>query len=125
MSTTTLLLKIQDYINGIISLEEVEEWIAPRLPAVYKNNSFIAKKMVDWIQLGLIEIDAKRMTEEKLKAILTDTLISCSLERKTTWDSETISKNRYCIDPPQVIDTESILDLTGDQDDENSILIMN
>ena len=54
------MLKIQDYLSGRISIEELEDWIAARLPAIYESGLQDAIELVSLIELSLIEIEYEK-----------------------------------------------------------------
>lgn len=63
MLTTDFLAKVHNYLAGSLTLEDLEAWIVPRLPALYALLPSSSTKLIDEIEFGLIEIDAGRLSE--------------------------------------------------------------
>ena len=104
MSDATLLLYIQDYLSGKISLEKLEDWIAPRLPAISDKGSDIETSIIDEIELALVEIEAGRMEEEELKSKLKNIMYFYSVENITFAN---VRKGDVYFDEPKILDKEN------------------
>lgn len=68
----TLIAVIQNYIDGVISLEKFENWYVPKLESLIddaKTGNIVAQ-----IELGLAELQNGFITEDDLKNDLKDIL---------------------------------------------------
>jgi len=56
------------YIDGIVSLSDLEDWYVPRLPMLV--TSPYTEELVSTIELGLIEIGSGLRSEDEFKELL-------------------------------------------------------
>lgn len=68
MITSELQEQVFRYIDGIISIGELEEWYIPRLPILV--TSPYTEEVVSTIELGLIEIGSGLRSEDEFKELL-------------------------------------------------------
>ena len=65
------LLKIIDrYLARAISLEELEDWLVPRLPALFRMRFSTISDLVAEIEAGLAELSDQMRTEEEFRHLL-------------------------------------------------------
>lgn len=114
---------IEEYLSGSVTLEELEEWYIPRLPIIHKQGvDSLEVRLLGEIELSLIEINADRMTEKKLRTNLEKILLSFRgvvikhciyAEDVSPFTVESI-ENPHILIPPQEINSNAHLDFTKD-----------
>jgi len=72
MLTSELLNIVHEYLERSISLEQLEEWIVPRLPFFFKPPYSGASELATEIEVGLAEIGDQTLTEKKFRTSLKD-----------------------------------------------------
>jgi hypothetical protein len=70
MNTSDLLVIVSQFIEEQLDLSSLEEWIVPHLPELLTDPDSLAAEIVAEIELGLVEISSRRMTEDKLRESL-------------------------------------------------------
>jgi hypothetical protein len=73
--------KVLQYVNYEISLEQLEDWLVPRLPAFLVFSDSSDSDVVAAIELSLAEISDGIRTEDELRDLLFDVL----RKDPTTW----------------------------------------
>ena len=68
MFASELQEQVFRYIDGIVSLSDLEEWYVPRLPMLV--TSPYTEELVSAIELGLIEIGSSLRSEDEFKELL-------------------------------------------------------
>lgn len=71
---------ISQYITSEISLEELENWLVPRLPAILRSPETEDAGIVAEIELGLAEISNRYWTEEEFRIMLNELLMEHTTE---------------------------------------------
>lgn len=87
MITSELFIIVDKYVQKNISLEELEDWIVPRLPFFFRLPLSQASEFVAGIELGLAEISNGSRTEEEFRNMLSELL----READTIWLSYPLS----------------------------------
>ena len=72
MFTSELFDVVDQYLERIISLQELENWVVPRLPIFFKLPYFGGEELITEIEMGLAEIGDKTLTEEAFRSSLRD-----------------------------------------------------
>lgn len=72
MLTPELLNIVDAYLERNISLEQLEEWLVPRLPFFFKPPYSSASELATEIEMGLAEIGDKTLTEKEFRTSLRD-----------------------------------------------------
>jgi hypothetical protein len=93
--------KLLQYINAETTLEQLEDWVVPRLPAFLKEPSSTDADIISAIELGLAEISDDIRTEDELRAYLNEALqevnvlfqVSDGLKIQTTSGSSNQTNN--------------------------------
>ena len=67
---TELLLNVSDYLSHRISLEELEYWLAPRLPLLLDAPDSVAGRIAGAIELYFAEFHDDLRTERSLRMSL-------------------------------------------------------
>ena len=67
MFSSDLANKLQQYLEESITLAQMNEWLAGRLPFYLQNPSTEDAKLVSVFELGLAELDDDLSTEEDLR----------------------------------------------------------
>jgi len=70
MFTSELFDVVDQYLERIISLQELENWVVPRLPIFFKLPYFGGEELVTEIEMGLAEIGDKTLAEEEFRSSL-------------------------------------------------------
>lgn len=67
MIASELRERITQYVDNALSLEELEEWLIPRLPIYARESDSEDANAVATIELGLAELSEELFTEEQLR----------------------------------------------------------
>lgn len=70
MLDSELLNIVDRYLERAISLEELEDWLVPRLPALFKMPYSAVSDLVAEIEAGLAELSDATRTEEEFCNLL-------------------------------------------------------
>lgn len=65
-----LLNIVDQYIQKTINLEDLENWLVPRLPLFFKAPYSEASEMVAEIEVALADMSEQRLTEGEFRALL-------------------------------------------------------
>jgi hypothetical protein len=87
---------ILQYVESIITVEQLEEWLVPRLPALLKSPDSTDSDVVAALELGLAEMSDGIRTEDELRRLLLDVI-----------REQTTTLNVYPADQPQFDMTSS------------------
>lgn len=68
MITSELQEQVFRYIDGVVSISDLEGWYVPRLPMLV--TSPYTEELVSTIELGLIEISSGLRSEDQFKELL-------------------------------------------------------
>ncbi len=68
MITSELQEQVFRYIDGVVSISDLEDWYVPRLPMLV--TSPYTEELVSTIELGLIEIGSGLRSEDQFKELL-------------------------------------------------------
>lgn len=68
--------KVSDYLNGHITLEKLEDWLAPNLGLFLSLPPNNASELAATIELGLAEISKGHRTEEEFRTLLRESITS-------------------------------------------------
>jgi len=74
MLTSELFDIVDQYLERVISLQELEDWLVPRLPFFFKLPYSSGEELVTAIEVGLAEISDKTLTEEDFRSSLRDAI---------------------------------------------------
>lgn len=72
--------KINQYIDGDISLEQLEDWYVPRLPTLIDDEDSAESNLVASLELGLAELSSGVQSENELKEYLSEALSEVQVE---------------------------------------------
>lgn len=70
MITSDLWDKIHQYVQSKITLEQLEDWFAPRWPDLLDHPGTPDAKVAGLVELGLAEMNDHILTEDEFKASL-------------------------------------------------------
>lgn len=72
MFTSELLSVIDEYVEGVISLEQLEDWLVPRLPSLFRLplTEPDATDLAAAVELGLAEMSNQAKTEDEFRNML-------------------------------------------------------
>ena len=84
--------KVLQYIDSSITLEQLEDWLVPRLPIFLRKSEAADADVVAAIELGLAEISNEIRTELEFRSLLTKALRG---------------QTAVLVYPPQIRQTES------------------
>lgn len=70
MLTLELLNVIDQYLKRVIGLEELEDWLAPRLPFFFRWPYSSTTELVAEIEMALADMSEQRQTEEDFRSLL-------------------------------------------------------
>lgn len=72
MLTSQFLSVIDEYMEGAISLEQLEDWLVPRLPVLFRLPLAEpdAADLAAAVELGLAEVSNQAKTEEEFRKML-------------------------------------------------------
>jgi hypothetical protein len=65
-----LVSKIHQYLDHAISLEELEDWLLPRLPLLFQRPDSLVARLAATVELGLAEISDNVTTEDEFRTLL-------------------------------------------------------
>lgn len=68
MITSELQEKVFHYLDGMISMSDLQEWYVPRLPMLL--TSPYGEELVSTIELGMIEVGSGLRSEDQFKELL-------------------------------------------------------
>ena len=74
-----LLAKIDGYVEAFITLEELEDWLTPRFPALFRLPLSDAAELAAPVEHGLAEMSNGTLSEEEFR-----TQLRRLLEKETT-----------------------------------------
>lgn len=74
MISLNLSEKIHQYLENEIAIDQLEEWIVPRLPDFLENFDSTDADMIAAIELGLAEIGNQNWNEEQFRSYLAKAL---------------------------------------------------
>lgn len=69
-----LLSQIYRYLDEKIALEELEDWLVPRLPALLHSPDADVTELVGTVELGLAEMSIGARSEEEFRALLRESI---------------------------------------------------
>ena len=70
MLASELFNKVQDYLDGTISLEDFEGWLVPRLSLLFASPFPSTQELVGTAELGLAEMSSGTRSEDEFKVLL-------------------------------------------------------
>lgn len=79
IASIELLSKISDYLDGRITLWDLERWLVPRLPAYFQNLDSSDAQLVGIVELCLAELQAGIRTEAEIRHLLSQRIPSQSV----------------------------------------------
>ena len=68
--TSNIFEKVSDYLENVITLEELEDWMAPNLGLFLSLPPNDASELAGAIELGLAEMTKGHRTEEEFKTLI-------------------------------------------------------
>jgi len=74
MISSELRDKLLQYISVETTLEQLEDWVVPRLPAFLKEPNSTDADIISAVELGLVDVSDGIRTEDELRAYLNETL---------------------------------------------------
>ena len=74
MLTSELFDIVDQYLERVISLQELEEWLVPRLPFFFKLPYSGVEELVATIEVGLADISDGTISEEEFRQSLRDSI---------------------------------------------------
>lgn len=69
-----LLSQIELYLDQRITLEQLEDWLAPRSPGLLLSPDSDVGELVGTVELGLAEMSIGAISEEEFRALLRDSI---------------------------------------------------
>jgi len=96
--TSEIFRKVFQYLDGKISLEDVEDWLVPHLYELLTSAPCSASELAGVIELGLAEISNGQSSEEDFRSLL----------RKYILEHNTITIDMR---PPELVCTSSSSDI--------------
>ena len=75
--TSEIFVKVYQYLNREIGLEELEDWIVPRSVLLLGLPHCTAYELAGEIDLGLAEMSSGQRTEDEFRALLREFVKSC------------------------------------------------
>lgn len=80
MLTSELFDMVDQYLERVISLHTLEDWLVPRLPLFFKLPYSSVEELVAAIEVGLADISNSTISEEEFRHSLRD-----SINRQTVY----------------------------------------
>lgn len=74
MLSSDLAAKVQEYLDNHISLEELSDWLAPRIPFYLEHHPSEDSDLVGTVELGRAEMDDEIANEADLRQSLAEAL---------------------------------------------------
>lgn len=95
-----LFTRAEEYVLDHISLNCLRDWLIPRIQELYNTNDEAARELIGEIELGVIEINEGRLTEEELKRDIEALIFKKSIKILKDGPLEIESKSNPRIDDP-------------------------
>lgn len=74
MISSELYKKVAEVIDNLITVQQLEEWLVPRLPAFLVDPNSSDADIIATIELGLAEMNDGIRTKEEFSKLLRDTI---------------------------------------------------
>lgn len=74
MLAPQLLNIVDQYLDRAISLDELEDWLVPRLPLLFKLPYSAISELVADIEVGLAELSDRTRTEDEFRSLLENSI---------------------------------------------------
>ena len=93
MLSNELREKLLDFSEKAISIEQVEEWLVPRMPDFLQSPYSADSDVIAAFELGLAELDSGTRTEEEFRSLVKEAL----QEHRYAWAFYSVGASQHTL----------------------------